>query len=59
MVISRVVDGAHGAVGFDEGVLAFHDVTISGFPLALLIAGVAVSDAVVELVAGVGLEYTG
>lgn len=56
MVISRVVDSAHGTVGLDEGVLALHDVTVAGFPLALLVAGVAVSDAVVELVAGVGLE---
>lgn len=57
MVISRVVDSAHGAVGFNEGVLALHDVPITGFPLALLIAGVTVSDTVVELVAGVGLEF--
>lgn len=57
MVVSRVVYGAHGAVGFDEGVLALHDVTIARFPLALLIAGVAVSDSIVELVTGVGLKF--
>ena len=56
MVVGRVVDSAYGAVGFDEGVLALHDVTIAGFPLALLIAGVTISDAIIELVAGVGLK---
>lgn len=56
VVIGRVVDGTDGTVGFDEGVLSLHDVTIASFPLALLVTGVAVGDSVVELVAGVGLQ---
>lgn len=55
MVVSGVVDSAHGTIRFNQRVLSLHDVTIARFPLTLLIAGVAVSDSVVELVAGVRL----
>lgn len=55
MVIGGVVDSADGAVGLDQRVLPLDDVTVARLPLALLVAGVPVGDAVVELVAGVGL----
>lgn len=57
MVVSRVVDSADGAIRLDQRVLALHHVTIAGFPLALLVAGVAVRHSVVKLVAGVGLKH--
>lgn len=56
VIVSRVVYSTDCTVGFDEGVLSLYDIAIASFPLALLIAGVTVSDTVVELVAGVGIN---
>lgn len=58
MVISGVVDSTDCAVRLHQGVLPLHHVTIASFPLAFLIAGVTISDSIVELVAGVGLKNT-
>lgn len=56
MVVRGIVDSTDGAIRLHERVLALHDITVAGFPLALLIACVTVSDSVVERVAGVGLR---
>lgn len=55
VVVSRVVDGTDGAVRFNQRVLPLHHIAVARFPLALLVAGVAISDSVVKLVAGVRL----
>lgn len=57
MIISGVVDCADRAVRFDQGVLSLHNVSIARFPLAFLVPCVAVSDAIIELVPWVRLEF--
>lgn len=55
VVIGRVVDGAHRAVGLDERVLPLDDVPVALLRLRLDVARVRVLDAVVERVLRVGL----
>ncbi|KAF4527593.1 hypothetical protein B566_EDAN016392 [Ephemera danica] len=53
--ISGVVHGAGGAIGLQQAVVSLDHVTVAGLALALLVAGVRVSNAVLEAVFGVGL----
>ena len=54
--ISGVVHGAGGAIGLQQAVVSLDHVTVAGLALALLVAGVRVSNAVLEAVFGVGLR---
>jgi hypothetical protein len=54
--ISGVVDGAGGAIGLKEGVLALDNISITVLGLALDITGVGIVDGVLELVLGVALQ---
>lgn len=53
--VCGVVDGADSAIGFDDGVVAFDDVTFFFLPLVFDVAGVDVFDAVAVAVIGVCL----
>ncbi|CAB0014023.1 unnamed protein product [Nesidiocoris tenuis] len=44
-----------GAIGFDERIAALHDVSVTAFELAFLVASDGVVDFVVEVVLGVGV----
>ena len=57
VLVGGVVHGALGAVGLDEGVLALHHVAVADLLLVLDVSGVAVLDAVGELVLGVSLWW--
>jgi hypothetical protein len=53
--IGGVVDGAGGAVSLDQGVVSLDDISVAGLGLALLVAGVGISNAILERVVGDGL----
>ena len=55
VVVGGVVHGALGAVGLQQRVLALHHVAVALLVLVFHVAGVAVVDAVLERVLGVGL----
>jgi hypothetical protein len=50
--VSGVVDGAGGAVGLNKGVVSLDDISVASLGLALLVAGVGISDAILERVVG-------
>lgn len=56
--VGRVRDGTRRAVGFEQGILALHHVTVAFLPLRLHVPGVDVVHSVVERVLGVRLEHT-
>lgn len=56
VVISGVVNGTHGTVWFDEGVLSLDNITVAFFSLGLDVTGVGILDAIVERVFRVGLH---
>jgi hypothetical protein len=57
VLVGGVLDGADGAVGVVNGVLALDNVTVAGFPLVLEVSGMRVVHCVVKLVLGVGLKF--
>lgn len=56
VVVGGVVHGADGTVGLHQRVGPFDDVPVADLVLALVVSGVPILDAVVELVLGVGLQ---
>lgn len=56
MIISRVVYCADRTIGFNERILTLYNISVASLPLTLLVSCVAVSDTIVELIAGVGLK---
>jgi len=56
VLVGGVLDGADGAVGVVNGVLALDNVAVAGFPLVLEVSGMRVVHCVVKLVLGVGLK---
>lgn len=59
VVISGVLNGALCAIGVDDRVRSFHNVTITSFVLGLGVAGVSVLNIVRESVLGVGVFFDG
>lgn len=57
--IGSVVDGAAGAIGLGEGVLASHDVSVTGLVLVLVVSGDGVLDIVGEGILGMGIVLNG
>lgn len=55
VVIGGVINGTHGTVGFDEGVLSLNNISVALFGLGLDVTGVWVLDSIVERVLGVRL----
>ena len=55
-IIGGVVDGAHGTVRLDEGVLALHDITVAALDLRLDISGQTIVNTIVVGVFGVSLQ---
>uniref|UniRef100_A0A182UE31 Uncharacterized protein n=1 Tax=Anopheles melas TaxID=34690 RepID=A0A182UE31_9DIPT len=47
-IIGGVVDGAHGTVRLDEGVLALHDITVAALDLRLDISGQTIVNTIVD-----------
>lgn len=56
VLVGRVLDDARGAVGLLQRVGALHQVAVAMLPLVLVVAGVRVLDAVLELVLRVRLR---
>ena len=56
MVVGGVVHGPHATIGLHQRVGTLDDVAVAHLVLGLVVAGVAVLDAVVELVLGISLE---
>lgn len=56
MVVSRVRDLTEGAIGLEERVFSFYDITIADLVLRLVVTGVGVLNGVRVLVFGVSLE---
>lgn len=56
MVVSRVRHLTEGAIGLEERVLSFYDITIADLVLRLVVTGVGVLNGVRVLVFGVSLE---
>uniref|UniRef100_A0A182KIK6 Uncharacterized protein n=1 Tax=Anopheles christyi TaxID=43041 RepID=A0A182KIK6_9DIPT len=54
-IIGGVVDGAHGTVRLDEGVLALHDITVAALDLRLDISGQTIVNTIVVGVFGVSV----
>jgi hypothetical protein len=54
--ISSVVDGTGGSISLHKTVVSLYNVTITCLALALLVSGVGVSNAVLEVVSGVRLQ---
>lgn len=54
VVISGVVDSAHGTVWFDEGVLSLDNITVAFLGLGLDITSMGILDSIVERVFRVG-----
>lgn len=55
VVVGGVLHFTYGAVGFEERVLAVHDISVAALVLRLVVAGVSVRHGVRELVVGVRL----
>lgn len=54
-IIGGVVDGADGTIGFDQGVLSLHNITITALDLGFHISGETIMDSIVEGVLWVGV----
>lgn len=57
VVIGLVVHDAFASVGFLQGVLALHNISIAHFPVGFVISGMGVLDTVFELVLGMGMGF--
>lgn len=57
--IGSVVDGATGAVGFGQRVLAGHHVSVTGLVLVLVVTSNGILDIVGEGVLGMGVVFDG
>lgn len=55
-IIGGVVDGADGTIGFNQGVLSLHNITITALNLGFHISGETIMDSIVEGVLWVGLQ---
>lgn len=55
-IIGGVVDGADGTIGFNQGVLSLHNITITALNLRFHISGKTIMDSIVEGVLWVGLQ---
>ena len=56
VLVSFIVNFTDGAVGFVEGVIALHLVTVTFFVLGVLVAGVVVRNSIFEVVLRMGLK---
>lgn len=57
--IGGVVDGASGAIGFGERVLASHHISVAGLVLVLVVSGHGILDVVGEGILGMGVVLNG
>lgn len=55
-IIGGVVDGADGTIGFDQGVLSLHNISITALNLGFHISGETIMDSIVEGVLRVRLQ---
>lgn len=54
--IRRIVNGANGAVGFEDTIVSFDAIAVAGLPLGLDIASMQILDAVAKGIAGMFLK---
>lgn len=57
MLVGSVFDNALSSISFMQRVLSLHNVSIAVFPLALVISGLMILDAVLELILGMRMVF--
>lgn len=54
--IGGIVNGSDGTIGFDDGILSFYNISITGFVLAFNVSSMVIVDTILVSVFRVGLK---